>query len=305
MKRVLVVHFSQTGQLARVVRRLLSPLAQASDVQLFEEVLRPRRPYPFPWPLWRFFDVMPESVLLQPPALEPLSVRPEERFDLVVLAYQVWFLAPSGPITAFLKSETGRGLLRGCPVVTVIACRNMWLTAQETVKRLVGEAGGLLRDNVVFCDPGSTLATLITTPRWLLTGRRNGFFGLPPAGVAEAEIAGADRFGQALLNALRAGRERTAAPMLAGLGAARVDPRLIISERAGSRAFALWSRLIRLGGPPGAAARIPLLALFVAYLATMVFIALPVSLLAQRLLRPLLARRLESQKAYFELPSGR
>ena len=305
LKRVLVVHFSQTGQLTRVVRRLLSPLAEAGDMQLVEEVLRPRRPYPFPWPLWRFFDLMPETVLLHPPALEPLSVRPDERFDLVVLAYQVWFLAPSGPITAFLKSEAGRRLLGGCPVVTVIACRNMWLTAQETVKRLVGEAGGRLRDNVVFCDPGSTLATLITTPRWLLTGRRDGFFGLPPAGVAEADIAGADRFGQALLNALRADRERAAAPMLAGLGAARVDPRLIISERAGSRAFALWSRLIRLGGPPGASARIPLVALFVVYLATMVFIALPVSLLAQRLLRPLLARRLESQRAYFELPSGR
>ncbi len=305
MKRVLVVYFSQTGQLARVARRLLSPLAEAGDVQLVEEVLRPRRPYPFPWPLRRFFDVMPESVLLEPPALEPLSVRPGEPFDLVVLAYQVWFLAPSGPITAFLKSEAGRQLLRGRPVVTLIACRNMWLTAQEAVKRLIGEAGGRLRDNVVFSDPGNTLATLITTPRWLLTGRRDGFWGLPAAGVAEADIAGADRFGQALLNALRADRERGAAPMLAGLGAARVDPWLIFSERAGSRAFALWSRLIRLGGPPGSATRVPLLALFCVYLVAMILTVVPASLLAQRLLRPLLARRLESRKAYFELPSGR
>jgi hypothetical protein len=305
LKRVLVVHFSQTGQLARVVRRLLSPLAEASDLQVVEEVLRPRRPYPFPWPLWRFFDAMPESVLLEPPALEPLAVRPDEQFDLVVLAYQVWFLAPSGPITAFLKSETGRRLLRERPVVTVIACRNMWLTAQETVKRLIGEAGGLLRDNVVFCDPGSTLATLVTTPRWLLTGRRDAFWGLPAAGVGEADIASSDRFGRALLGALRAGRERAPAPMLAGLGAARVDPRLIFSERAGARAFALWSRLVRLGGRPGSAARAPLLALFMVYLVLMVFIALPASLLAQRLLRPLLARRLDSERAYFELPSGR
>jgi hypothetical protein len=305
LKRVLVVHFSQTGQLARVVRRLVSPLAEASDIQVTEEVLRPRRPYPFPWPLWRFFDAMPESVLLDPPALEPLSVRPEEQFDLVVLAYQVWFLAPSGPVTAFLKSETGRQLLRGRPVVTVIACRNMWLVAQETVKRLIHEAGGRLCDNVVFSDPGSTLATLITTPRWLLTGRRDAFCGLPPAGVAEADIAAANRFGQGLLNALRADRERAAAPMLTGLGAACVDPRLIFSERAGSRAFALWSRLIRLGGPQGSAARVPLLALFCVYLVAMILTVVPASLLAQRLLRPLLARRLESRRAYFELPSGR
>src|SRR5262249_29760914 len=157
-----------------------------------------------------------------------LSVRADEHFDLVVLAYQVWYLAPSGPVAAFLKSDAGRRLLAGRPVVTVIACRNMWLVAPEAGKRLVPQAGGQLPDNVVFPDPGSSLATLLTTPRGVLTGRRGPFWGLPAAGVAEEEIAGADRFGRALLAALRAGRERDSGPMLAGLGAARVDPRLIV-----------------------------------------------------------------------------
>src|SRR5689334_4504526 len=262
MKRVLLVQYSQTGQLARVARSLVSPLVQADDVELVEEELRPLRPYPFPWPLWRFLDAMPEAVLLDPPELEALSVGAQERFDLVILAYQVWYLAPSGPITAFLKSEAGRTLLRGRPVVTVIACRNMWLAAQEAVKRLIREAGGRLRDNVVFIDRGSALATFITTPRWLLTGRRDAFFGLPAAGVADEEIAKSDRFGRALLGALQAGRERVDAPMLAGLGAARVNPSLIFSERAALRAFSVWSRLIRLAGAPGSLARIPMLALF-------------------------------------------
>ncbi len=303
MKRVLLVHFSQTGQLARIARRLASPLAGADDVELVEEVLRPRAAYPFPWPVGRFFDAMPESVLLEPPEIEALGARGE--FDLVVLAYQVWFLAPAGPMVAFLRSEAGRRLLRGRPVVTVIACRNMWLTAQESVKRLLQEAGGDLRDNVVFTDRGSTLATFITTPRWLLTGRRDGFWGLPPAGVAEEEIAGAERFGRALLGALRADRERGAGPMLAGLGAARVDAHLIFSERAGHRAFSLWSRVIRLGGRPGSPWRLPLVALFGLYLMAMIIAVVPASLLLQRLLRPLFARRLESGRAYFELPSGR
>ena len=305
MKRVLLVHFSQTGQLARVARRLVSPLAQAGDVELVEEVLRPQPPYPFPWPLWKFLDAMPESVLLEPPALEPLSVRADERFDLIVLAYQVWYLAPAGPITAFLTSDIGKQLLRGRPVVTVIACRNMWLTAQETVKRLIHEAGGRLRDNVVFIDQGGTLATFITMPRWLLTGRRDAFWGLPAAGVAEKEIANSDRFGRALLAALRADREREEAPMLAGLGAARVDPRLIFSERAGQRVFSIWSRLIRRGGAPDSAGRRLLLALFSVYLVAVILTLVPASLIAQRLLRPLFSRRLESQRAYFELPAGR
>jgi len=262
MKRVLLVYFSQSGQLARVARSLVSPLAEADDMVLVEEVLRPIRPYPFPWSFWSFLEVMPETVLLEPPPLQPLAVRAEERFDLIVLAYQVWYLAPSGPMTAFLKSETGRKLVRGRPMVTVIACRNMWLAAQETVKRLIQEAGGRLRDNVAFVDRGGTLASFITTPRWLLTGRRDPFWGLPGAGVAEEEIANAGRFGRALLNALRADREREGSPMLTGLGAARVDPRLIFSERAGQRVFSLWSRLIRRGGAPGSEGRRLMLALF-------------------------------------------
>ncbi|SRR6266700_3342661 len=305
MKRVLVVHFSQTGQLARVARRLVSPLTDANNVELVEETLRPRPPYPFPWPLWRFLDAMPETVLLEPPALEPYSVRADGRFDLIILAYQVWYLAPSGPMTAFLKSEAGKRLLRGRPVVTVIACRNMWLLAQETVKRLIREAGGRLLDNVAFTDQGGTLTTFVTTPRWLLTGRRNAFWGLPAAGVAEQEIAKADRFGLALLNALRADRERENAPMLAGLGAARVDPRLIFSERAAQRAFSAWSRLIRLGGAPGSMARVPMLALFSVYLVAMILTVVPTSLLVQRITRPLFAARLRSLQAYYELPSGR
>lgn len=305
MKRVLVVHFSQTGQLARVIRQLVSPLVLAADVELVEEVLRPREPYPFPWPFWSFLDVMPETVLLEPPALEPLSVRADEQFDLIVLAYQVWYLAPSGPMTAFLKSQAGRQLLHGRPVVTAIACRNMWLMAQEAVKRLIKEAGGQLRDNVVFTDQGSALATFITTPRWLLTGRRDAFWGLPAAGVAEEDIANADRFGRALLSALRTERVRENAPMLAGLGASSVDPRLIFSERAGQRAFSVWSRLIRFGGTPGSVGRSPLLALFCVYLIAMILTIVPASLLLQRLLRPQFARRLETGRTYFELPSGR
>jgi hypothetical protein len=301
MKRVLLVHFSQTGQLSRIARELTAPLACANDIELVVEELRPRTPYPFPWPAWRFLDAMPESVLLDAPALEPLSEKARGHFDLVIIAYQVWFLAPSGPVTAFLKSTD---LLRGRPVVTVVGCRNMWLTAQETVKRLIQDAGGELRDNVVFTDQSGTLASFITTPRWLLTGKRNAFWGLPAAGVSESDVAGAARFGHALAYALRGNRERASRPMLAGLGAAKVDPRLIFSERAGSRAFRVWSRVIRLGGRQGSLLRLPFLALFCVYLVAMILVVVPPSLILQRLLRPLLARKLQSAKAYFEAPSG-
>ena len=295
MKRVLLVHFSQTGQLARVARAVTAPIARAHDIEMVEEVLKPRPAYPFPWPFWRFLDAMPESVLLEPPELAPLAVPAHSPFDLVVLAYQVWFLAPAGPVVAFLKSAAGRQLVRGRPVVTVIACRNMWVTAHETAQRLVADAGGELRDNIVLTDRGGTLASFVTTPRWLLTGRRNAFWGLPAAGVGDGDIARSDRFGHALVAALRAGRERAAAPMLAGLDAARLDPDLVFSERAGQRAFRIWARIIRLGGRAGGPGRLPLLALFCAYLILMILVVVPPSLLLRRLLRPLLGRRLQSE----------
>src|SRR2546430_11934581 len=44
-------------------------------------------------------------------------------------------LFPYTTLFRSLKSESGIRLLRGRPVVTVIACRNMWLIAQETDRK--------------------------------------------------------------------------------------------------------------------------------------------------------------------------
>jgi hypothetical protein len=51
--------------------------------------------------------------------------------------------------------------------------------------------------------------------------------------------------------------------------------------------------------------RAPLLASFCVYLVAMIVTIVPASLLLQRLMRPLLAGRLELRRAYYELPSGR
>lgn len=303
MKRVLVVTFSQTGQLADIVGRVVGPL-RAGGHAVHVETLQPRTPFPFPWPVVDFVDVFPECVQLDPPPLQPMRLNGDEDFDLVVLAYQVWFLAPALPMTAFLQSPAGQALLRGKPVVTLVACRNMWLSAQQTMSRLIAAAGGRLVDHVALVDRGPALATFITTPRWVLTGRRDGFLGLPPAGVAPAEIAAADRFGKALAEALDADIEKSGLPMLAGLGAVTVNPRLALSERAGLRAFRLWSRLIRAFGRRGQRRRWPILALFAVYLILMVLTVVPLSLLLQTLLAPLLARRLARLKAEHEQPSG-
>jgi hypothetical protein len=303
-KRVLVINYSQTGQLARVTERLLGPLHEDPGIALHVETLRPEPAYPFPWPFFRFFDAFPESAHLRGPALAPLSLRGDEDFDLVILPYQVWFLAPSLPITAFLKHPLARALLRGKPVVTVIACRNMWLMAQEKLQGLLTAVGARLMDNVVLTDPGSTLATLVTTPVWMLSGRKRGFWGLPDAGLDLAQIEGMRRFGLALREALARDEERGRGPLLAGLGAVCADPCLYVSEKAGTRSFYLWGRLLMAAGRPGAWQRKPLLALYVVFLLALIVTVVPLSLGLQALLRPLLKARLAKIKNYFEQPSG-
>lgn len=303
-KRVLVVQYSQTGQLDAIVEQIISPLRECADISLHIERLRPEPAYPFPWPLFRFLDAFPESAHMVPPPLAPLGLSGDEEFDLVILPYQVWYLAPSLPITAFLKHPVATTVLRGRPVVTVIACRNMWLMAQEKMRGLLDAVGARLMDNVVLTDPGPTLATFITTPRWLWTGRRDAFLGLPPAGVSGNQIREARRFGLALRDALLSGAERGQGPLLSGLATVTADPRLWVSEKAGTRSFWLWGRLLRTAGAPGSWQRVPLLALYVVFLVFLIVSVVPASLLLQALARPLLRARLADLKTRLELPSG-
>ncbi len=92
--------------------------------------------------------------------------------------------------------------------------------------------------------------------------------------------------------------------MLTGLRAVSVTPRLAMSERAGFRAFKVWSKLIRAFGQRGSWQRRPILLVFSIYLIVMVLTVVPTSLLLQWLLSPLLKSRLEGLRARLELPSG-
>lgn len=303
-KKVLVVQYSQTGQTSQLGQRLLAPLLGCQDIELHVENLMPLKPFPFPWPFFEFLDAFPESAHMAPIELAPLTLKGDEHFDLVILPYQVWYLAPSQPITAFLKHPTAMRVLKGTPVVTVIGCRNMWLFAQDKLKSMLSDAGARLIDNVVFTDPGPTLATFITTPRWMFTGKKTGFWGLPDAGLTKAQMQSARRFGVALRDALRQDLEKQPQPLLADLGAVQVNPRLFFSERAGTRGFHVWGKLLRAVGRPGAWQRRPVLAIWVCTLIFMILTLVPISLLVQAMLRPWMGGYLQAIKDRYELPSG-
>jgi hypothetical protein len=304
IKRVLVLTYSQTGQLAEVTRRIVEPLQQDSSISVHIETLRPVTPYPFPWGFFSFLDAFPEAAHLVPCELQALTLKGDEDFDLVILPYQVWFLAPSLPITGFLKHPLARKLLAGKPVVTVIACRNMWMLAQDKMKGMLQDCGARLLDNVALVDPSPTMASLWTTPFWLLSGKKDFLKFLPPAGVDADSIQKARRFGLALRDALHNDEERGTAPLLTGLKAADSNPHLLFSEKAATRSFFVWGKLLRAAGKPGQWRRYPFLILYVIFLITLISTVVPVSLLIQSLTRPLMRQRFAALKQQFDRPSG-
>ncbi len=303
-KKILVVLYSQTGQLSNVVKSVTGPLVESDNINVHFLTLKPKENYPYPWSFFKFFDVFPESVYLDPPELEPFGLQGTEKFDLVILAYQIWYLSPSLPITAFLQSEAGRSLLKDCPVITLIACRNMWTRAQETVKQMLTSAQAKLIDNVVFIDQGSTLASFVTTPRWLWTGKRDAFWGFPPAGVSETDIANGRRFGLAICDALSRNLEITGLPLLTGLSAVNTTLSLIQSEKIAYRSFRIWGALIRKVGKPEDFRRRPIMLLYFIFLLCMILVVVPINLVLKILLSPLLKKKHASTKEYYELPSG-
>ena len=304
MIRILVLHYSQTGQLTRVLRSLVAPLSSNPAVSIDWREFKPLREYPFPWRFLSFFDAFPEAVHLDPPPVEPLGLHGNPRYDLVILGYQVWFLAPSLPVTAFLKSDDA-AVLRGSRIVTVICCRNMWVTAHQSMRAMLARQGARLVDNVVLTDEGPVWATFITTPWWLLTGNKGPLLGglLPAAGISEPGIRRAARFGRALEAALPRLATSDEGPFLQGLEAVRVKPLTLLGERIGHRSFRIWGRLIRAIGAPGSAVRKPVLVVYICFLVTMILTVLPFTATAAAIAARF-SRRVRDAAETLEQPSG-
>lgn len=304
MKRVLVVTWSQTGQLDAVVQAFVAPLQTSAEMTVDTLRLQPVTPYPFPWPFLRFFDTFPETVHEQP---APIAEQwpPHEEYDLVILAYQVWFLSPAQPVMAFLQSPVAR-LLSGKPVITLIACRNMWLMAQEVMKQQLQALGACLIDNVVLTDRAHPAATFISTPLWMLTGKRGPFLGgrVPAAGIAAADIASLHRFGDAIVRQLPERDSGDVRPMLSQLAAVSINERLIASEKIARRSFLLWGALLRRLGKPGAAPRRVMLCAYVVFLVMMILTVVPLGAVIKRVLAPWQRERIARERAYFAAPSG-
>lgn len=242
--KILVLYYSQTGQLRQIVDRLLSPLLAAAELEVDLVKVETEHQFPFPWTRMEFFNAFPESVYGTPFKLKPIEFEREKHYDLVVLAYTVWYLNPSIPISSLLQHEDAKAIFNGKKVITVVGSRNMWVLAQEKVKRHLQKLNADLIGNVVLIDRNKNLVSIITIIRWMFYGKKDPFLGFPRAGIIQEDIEASDKFGKVILRRLKAKDFSDMQNELNALGAVDINPSLLILEKRATKLFGMYARFL-------------------------------------------------------------
>lgn len=297
-KRVLVLYYSQSGQLRDILDNILYDIQHKVEVEY--ALIEPVKPFPFPWTSDTFFDAMPECIELVPSAVKPIS--PEvmnAQYDLVLFGWQPWFLSPAQPVTSFLKSEYA-SLLKDKPVITVIGSRNMWLNGQEQVKLMLNNIGAQLVGNIVLTDSNPNLISVLTIAHWAFTGQKAAYGIMPEAGVQSADIKNAQRFGMQIYKHLEQDRLNVLQKELLLQGAIHLKPGLVILEKRGIKNFRKFAKYIRHKGGAGDPNRRSRVKLFQWLLTVIIFILSPISSFTAMLQMQLQRKTLLRDVEYFK-----
>ena len=181
----------------------------------------------------------------------------------------------------------------------------MWVLAQEKMKVLLKNVDAKLIDNVALTDQGKGAYSLVTLPRYLLSGKKNAFAFFPPAGILESDIVDASRFGLRLNEKLKQDAEKSGEALLKNLGAVNIDGKLIATEKIANRSFQVWTRLIKFSGKKYSVGRKISITVYVAFLITLLLTVVPLNIIARKILNLVRKNNLNSLEDYYELPSGR
>ena len=299
MKRILILYYTQSGQLLSILQSLAKPLINAGHTIHFEEI-QPIEKFPFPWSSYHFFNAFPETFSQIPQSLKNLSGKANNGYDLVILGYQPWFLTPSRPVSSFLQSEEGKRILSNKPIVTVLGCRNMWLGAQEKVKGRIKDAQAKLVGHIALIDRSPNLTSLITILRWMFTGDKKPFWFFPAAGVSDHDIEYSQKFGDLINQALDKNDYETLQSKLNQKGAIDIKPNLVLLERRGQKAFSVWSKFIASGGPVHSKQRKVRVYIFMYLLPTAIFFLSPLLWIVSRILLAVNRKQLIQDVEYYK-----
>ena len=297
MKEVLIIYYSQTGQLFDILENIASTISDEKVNISYYEIL-PKKKFPFPWKSEEFFGVFPETFLQIPVPLNPIPKEIyQKKYDLVILGYTVWYLSPSIPVNSFLKSSEAKILLSNTPVVTVSASRNMWIMAQEKVKKLLLENKAKLVGNIALVDRNLNHISVITIVHWLMGGKKTRMMGIfPKPGVSDKDIEASARFGIPIKEALIQNNYSNLQPNLLSLEAVKVDLSLIATDIRGNIVFEKWANhLIKKKGKE----REKWLVYFNYYLLFAIWVIAPIVFVVFLLTYFPMHRKLRRERAYY------
>jgi len=297
MKEVLIIYYSQTGQLFDILKNIASTISVEKVNISYCEIL-PKKKFPFPWKQEEFYGAFPETFLQIPTPLEAIpSEILQKKYDLVILGYTTWYLTPSIPINSFLKSEEAKLLLANTPVVTVSASRNMWIMAQEKVKKLLVANNAKLVGNIALVDRNMNHISVITIVHWLMGGKKTKMLGIfPKPGVSDKDIDAASRFGVPIKEALHQNEYSNLQQNLLEVGAVKIDPSLIATDIRGNVVFTKWANhLIKKEGEE----RKKWLVYFKYYLLFAIWLIAPIVFIVFLLTYIPMYRKIQRDKAYY------
>lgn len=298
MKNVLVLYYTQSGQLEDIVKNMTLPLLDSQEVEVTFCDIKLEKPFPFPWDKHAFFDAFPESFLQIPAAVFPPSESVLGRkYDLIILGYQVWYLSPSIPINSFLKSNAARQLFENTPVITVIGCRNMWVMAQEKIKSLLKGIDAKLVGNIALTDRHINHVSVITIVQWMFTGKKEKYLGIfPKPGVSDEEIKDSPKFGKIILEYLQRNSFEGMQAELVANNAVEIRPFLIEMDKKANKMFQKWARLII----SRTSSRPKWLKVFNVYLLVAIWLISPIVYILHLLKYPLVYTKIKKEKAYYK-----
>ncbi|MDF3028133.1 MAG: hypothetical protein K0S23_2440 [Fluviicola sp.] len=295
-KNILVIHYSQSGQLTEILQNFCSPF---TDSTIEWVKVEPLTPFPFPWNSAAFFNAMPETVLEKPIPVKPLLFE-RDQYDLIIFGYQPWFLSPSLPASAVLQDEKFRKIMNGTKIVTVLGSRNMWINSQEAVKKQIASAGGKLVGNVPLIDKTSNLISVITILHWMLTGQKTKKWGIfPKPGVSDEDIENVSQFGALLKEKLNDNQTDRFQEELVEKGGINIPISILFIESRAKKLFMIWANLITKKTAKGGNRKF-WINFFKYYLIFALFIVSPIVLMIYHIfVRPFTGRQIKRELAYY------
>ncbi len=299
MKHILVINYSQSGQLDQILKNFLEPLKHNEHLEVEHVHVHPRRPFPFPWTGDAFWGAMPGCVLEDGMDIAPINLKRDD-YDLIIFGYQVWFLSVSLPSMAILKNSGFKKVIKDTPVVTVIGARNMWLNAHERAKHHIAEAGGRLVANIPLIDRNTNLISVITIFYWMLSGKKERMWGIfPYPGVHSKDIEEAKRPGELVFQSLSNNDYNQLQQDIHNLGQINISSSILFMELRIKKIFLLWAQLIRRKGTTEKKFKF-WTHLFKYYLLIALFLVSPIVLTVYNLLvLPFTLASVKSKKMYF------